>query len=131
VHGVLTISQVSAGHKNRLFYEINGSKSSLAWDSEKPNELWIGHRAAANQTLLKDPSLLSAEARAVTSYPGGHNEGFPDTFKQLYGKIYSYIFAGDYSKKPDFPTFADGHYEMLLSEAIERSAHEKAWVKVK
>jgi predicted dehydrogenase len=131
VRGVLTVSQVSSGRKNRLFYEINGSRSSLAWDSERPNELWIGNRSAPNQTLLKDPSLLSAEARAVTSYPGGHNEGFPDTFKQLYGKVYSYILAGDFSKTPDFPTFADGHYEMLLSEAIERSAREKVWVKVK
>lgn len=131
VRGVLTVSQVSSGRKNRLFYEINGSKSSLAWDSERPNELWIGHRSGPNQILLKDPSLLSAEARVVASYPGGHNEGFPDTFKQLYGKVYNYIFAGDYDKTPDFPTFADGHYEMLLCEAIEQSAREKSWVKVK
>lgn len=131
VSGVLTVSQVSSGRKNRLFYEINGSKSSLGWDSEKPNELWIGHRTEPNQTLLKDPSLLSPEARAVTSYPGGHNEGFPDTFKQLYAKVYNYIIAGDFTKKPDFPTFADGHYEMQLCEAIERSARDKAWVKVK
>jgi predicted dehydrogenase len=131
VRGVLTVSQVSSGRKNRLFYEINGSRSSLAWDSERPNELWIGQRSGPNQTLMKDPSLLSPEARAVTSYPGGHNEGFPDTFKQLYAKVYNYILAGDFSKPPDFPTFADGHYEMLLTEAIERSAREKAWVKVK
>lgn len=130
VHGVLTVSQVSSGRKNRLFYEINGSKSSLGWDSEKPNELWVGHRTEANQVLMKDPSLLAPEAQATTSYPGGHNEGFPDTFKQLYAKVYDYILAGDYSKKPDFPTFADGHYEMLLCEAIERSAREGKWVKV-
>ena len=131
VRGVLTVSQVSSGRKNRLFYEISGSKSSLGWDSERPNELWIGHRSAPNQVLMKDPSLLSPEARAVSSYPGGHNEGFPDTFKQLYGKVYDYIFAGELSKTPDFPTFADGHYEMLLCEAIEKSAREKSWVKVK
>jgi predicted dehydrogenase len=130
VRGVLTVSQVSSGRKNRLSYEISGSKSSLAWDSERPNELWIGHRTAPNQTLLKDPSLLSPEARETASYPGGHNEGFPDTFKQLYTKVYNYIFAGDYTKSPDFPTFADGHYEMQLCEAIERSAKEGKWVKV-
>ena len=128
--GVLTVSQVSSGRKNRLFYEINGSRSSLGWDSERPNELWIGHRTGPNQTLMKDPSLLSPAARAVTSYPGGHNEGFPDTFKQLYAKVYDYIITGDFSKRPDFPTFADGHYEMQLCEAIERSAREKAWVEV-
>ncbi len=129
--GVLTVSQVSAGRKNRLSYEIDGSKSSLSWDSEKPNELWIGHRTAPNQTLMKDPSLLSPEARAVASYPGGHNEGFPDTFKQLYAKVYDYILAGDFSRIPDFPTFADGHYEMRLCEAIERSARDQTWAKVR
>ena len=131
VRGVLTVSQVSSGRKNRLFYEINRSKSSLGWDSEKPNELWIGHRTEPNQVLMKDPSLLLPEAREVTSYLGGHSEGFPDTFKQLYIKVYNYILAGDFTKSPDFPTFADGHYEMQLCEAIEQSAREKAWVKIK
>ncbi|MCX7977200.1 MAG: Gfo/Idh/MocA family oxidoreductase, partial [Bellilinea sp.] len=120
VRGVLTVGQVCSGRKNRLFFEINASRSSLAWDSERPNELWVGHRTQPNQIIMKDPALLSPEARAVTSYPGGHNEGFPDTFKQLYHKVYSYILAGDYSKPPDFPTFEDGHYEMQLCEAIER-----------
>lgn len=125
VQGVLTVSQVCSGRKNRIFYEINGSKSSLAWDGERPNELWIGNRHSPNQLLIKDPSLLSEDARKTASYPGGHAEGFPDTFKQIHKKIYDYIFAGDMSQKPDFPTFADGHYEMVLSEAIERSAREK------
>jgi predicted dehydrogenase len=130
VRGVLTVSQVSAGRKNRLYYEISGAKSALAWDSERPNELWLGSRTGPNQILMKDPSLLSPEARAVASYPGGHNEGFPDTFKQLSKKVYGYLQAGDFSTKPDFPTFADGHYEMLLCEAIEKSAREGVWVDI-
>jgi predicted dehydrogenase len=128
--GTLTVSQVSAGRKNRLYYEIDGSKAAVAFDSERNNELWIGHRDRPNEWLLKDPSLLSAEARAVTSYPGGHNEGFPDTFKQLIHKVYGYIRQGDFSAPPDFPTFADGHYELQLCDAIERSAKEERWVKV-
>ncbi|MEW5869884.1 MAG: Gfo/Idh/MocA family oxidoreductase [Chloroflexota bacterium] len=130
VSGVVTVAQICSGRKNRIFFEINGSKSSLVWDGERPNELWIGHRDQPSQVLLKDPSLLSAEALQTASYPGGHNEGFPDTFKQLYKKVYNYIFAGDFDRQPDFPTFADGHYEMQLCEAIERSAREKAWVQV-
>ncbi len=130
VRGSLTVSQVSAGRKNRLYYEVYGSKSALAWDSERPNEMWIGHRDQANQILMKDPSLLSPEARSVVSYPGGHNEGFPDTFKQLSNRVYRYIRAGDFAARPDFPTFADGHYEMLLSDAILCSAKEGRWVDV-
>ena len=129
-HGVLTVSQVSAGRKNRLYYEISGSKSSIAFESERPNELWIGHRDRPNELLLKDPSLLSDEASSVTSYPGGHNEGFPDTFKQISAKIYTYIRRGNFDAKPDFPTFADGHYELKICEAIEKSAKEKQWITI-
>jgi predicted dehydrogenase len=130
VRGVVTVAQVCAGRKNRLFFEIDGSQSALSFDSERPNELWIGHRDRPNELLLKDPSLLSPEARAVTSYPGGHNEGFPDTFKQLQRKVYDYIRKGDFQAEPDFPTFADGHYELQLCEAIEKSARQECWVKV-
>lgn len=129
--GVLTVSQVSAGRKNRLFYEISGASSSLAWDSERPNEMWIGHRERANEVLLKDPSLLAPEARQFTSYPGGHNEGFPDTFKQLYVAVYRYLQAGDMNATPDFPTFEAGHTELVLGEAILRSARESRWVAVR
>jgi len=129
-HGVLTVGQVCAGRKNRLFFEINGSKAALAFDSENPNEMWVGRRDAPNQIIMKDPSLLSQEARKLSSYPGGHSEGFPDTFKQLSARVYEYIRAGDFSKKPDFPTFADGHYELMLNEAIGTSAKEKCWIKL-
>lgn len=128
--GVMTVSQVCAGRKNRLAFEIDGSKSSLAWDSERPNELWIGRRDGPNEVLLKDPSLLTPQAQEFTGYPGGHSEGFPDTFKQLYYAVYRYIRAGDFTAPPDFPTFADGHEEILLCEAIERSAREQSWVEV-
>ena len=128
--GVLTVAQVCAGRKNRLFFEIDGSKAAMAFDSERPNELWINHRERPNELLMKDPALFSPEARAVSSYPGGHNEGYPDTFKQLSKKVYDYIRRGDFSAKPDFPTFAEGHYELQLNEAIERSAKEVGWVKI-
>lgn len=126
--GVLTVSQVSPGRKNRLYYEIDGAKSSIVWDGERPNELWIGHRDRPNEHLLKDPALLAPEARQFASYPGGHSEGFPDTFKQMYTAIYRYIQAGDFTARPDFPTFADGHRALRVGEAVLRSAREGRWV---
>ena len=126
--GALTVSQMTAGRKNCLRYELAGSAGALAWDSERPNELWLGHRDRANELLLKDPALLSAPARAATAYPGGHNEGFPDTFKQLYRAVYADIRAGRPAAEPAYPTFADGHREALLCEAIAKSARERRWV---
>lgn len=128
--GVVWVSQVTAGRKNCLRFELAGSKQSIAWDSEKPNELWLGHRDRANEVLLRDPALLSASARRHADYPGGHNEGFPDTFKQLFRAFYGYVAAGVYSAPPTFPTFADGHREVLLCEAVLRSHREQGWAQV-
>jgi predicted dehydrogenase len=128
--GVMTVAQVCAGRKNRLYYEINGAKSAIVWDGERPNELWINHRERPNELMLKDPSLLSPEVRSLASYPGGHNEGFPDTFKQLYRAIYRYIEAGDFNALPDFPTFEDGHRALRVGEAIFKSAKEGCWVTI-
>ncbi len=73
-HGVMTVNQCAAGRKNRLCFEIDGSNCAVAWDQERPNELWIGRRDGPNETILSDPSLMYEEAREYAHYPGGHNE---------------------------------------------------------
>jgi predicted dehydrogenase len=128
VRGVLTVSQVTAGRKNCLRYELAGGAKALAWNSETPNTLWIGERGEANRELLRDPSLLDAEAARFASYPGGHNEGFPDTFKQLYRAVYSDVLNGGRSDSALYATFDDGHHELQLCEAIAQSHREQRWV---
>src|SRR5713101_1139193 len=129
-HGVCTVSQISAGRKTRLWFEVDGSEGSLAWNSEDPNQLWIGRRREPNQEMIKDPSLMSPEARGYAAYPGGHAEGYPDTFVQLFKDFYAYLDAGDLSKPRTFPTFETGHEEILLCDASARSAKERIWVKL-
>lgn len=125
--GTCTVSQVTAGRKNCLRFEIAGSKGACAWDSERPNELWLGHRDRPNELLVRDPALLRPSVRPFANYPGGHNEGFPDTFKQLFRDVYNYIDAGDMNAQRRFPTFADGHREIALCEAILQSYRQRAW----
>jgi len=129
-HGVMSVSQVSAGRKARLWFEINGSEASLAFDSESPNSLWIGRRDRACEVLPKDPGLQSPESRGYAAYPGGHAEGYPDTFVQLFKDFYGYIAAGDFRAPRSFPTFETGHEELLLCEAIAESAQKRSWVSV-
>ena len=131
LRGVLTVSQVSAGRKNRLWFEIDGSEGSLAWDQEQPNVLWMGSRKEANRYLIKDPSLMSPEARGYAAYPAGHAEGYPDTFLQLFRDLYGYIAAGDFKAPRPFPTFESGHYEVQLCELIGLSSKERRWVEVR
>jgi predicted dehydrogenase len=115
---VATVSQVSAGRKNRLHWEIDGSQAALAWHSEAPEELWIGHRGRPNELLLNERG----------DYPPGHAEGFPDTFKRLYRAVYTAVASGGPPADPDYPTFADGHDEALIADAIGRSHAERRWV---
>src|SRR5215213_4581068 len=122
--GVCSVSQVSAGHKNRLTWEVNGSDSSLAWTSEEPEYLWVGHRGRPNEVVAKDPALMSKLGAAVTGYPAGHVEGYPDTFRGLFAAVYADVAAGKPSAEPTYPAFADGH-------DIAESAQTQAWAPVR
>jgi predicted dehydrogenase len=126
--GAMTASQVSAGRKNGLVLEIYGTKGGATWRQETPEELWLGHRDAPNQVLMKDPSLLDRKAAAFADYPGGHAEGYPDTHKQLYRRFYASI--SDPALTPDYPQFADGLRQMKILDAELASHKSRAWVDV-
>jgi predicted dehydrogenase len=125
--GCVTASQVSAGRKNRLSIEIYGSKSSVAWDQERPDELWVGHRDVGNEIFVKDPSLLKAAARSYADLPGGHSEGYDDTFKQVFRRFYASIGASDAA---EYPQFADGLRQLVILNAVLESHRTRAWMDV-
>jgi len=128
--GSVAISQVSPGRKNSLQYEVDGSAAAAAWDSETPDHLWIGHRDRPNEILQRSPALMNATGSAAASLPGGHVEGFGDTFHALFRAIYGAVSAGQLPEHPTFASFADGHQEMLLGDAVLRSAREGRWIDV-
>jgi predicted dehydrogenase len=128
--GAVSISQISAGRKNSLQYEIDGSLSSVAWDSEQPDQLWLGHRERPNEILIKNPALMGPAGRAAAALPGGHVEGFADTFAAHFRAIYADVAAGGPADRPTYPTFADGHDAMLVNDAIAESARLGRWVEV-
>jgi predicted dehydrogenase len=128
--GAVTVSQVSPGRKNSLRYEIDGSTAAVAWDSERPDELWLGRRDAPNELLLRNPALMNRAGAAATFLPGGHAEGFADTFKATFAAIYVDIAAGGPSASPAYATFADGHDEMLVNDAVAESARSSTWAEV-
>ena len=127
--GALTVSQISPGRKNQLAYEVDGAESSAAWSSENPDELWIGHRGRPNELLQRDAALLNAEGRAASRLPGGHIEGFADTFRALYAAVYRAVEAG--LPGDGYPTFADGHDAMLVADAVRQSSRQAGWIEVR
>ncbi|MCI0487139.1 MAG: Gfo/Idh/MocA family oxidoreductase [Blastocatellia bacterium] len=124
--GMFSVGQVCPGHKNDLQIEINGSKASIGWKQERPNELWMGYRDRANGALLREPGLLDESARRYANLPGGHNEGWADAFKNLMSNIYSFIAEGgdpvSDASRIDFPTFEDGYRANCVVDAIVKSS---------
>jgi predicted dehydrogenase len=127
--GCCNISQVFAGRKNQMLVAIGGSKCALHWDSENSNSLWVGRRETLNGEYVKDPSVLKPATGGVISYPGGHVEGFPDTFKQNFIKIYKAVAEGR-QVEGEYATFEDGLKEMIFCEKVVESAKERRWVKL-
>lgn len=124
--GSFTVSQMSAGCKNKFSFEIFGSKAGVGWNQERPDELWIGHRNSPNHIIIKDGSLLDPRAAAFAELPGGHSEGYDDSHKQVFKRFYARI--ADPSAPVDYPTFAEGLWGMQLLEKVVESNSKQAWV---
>jgi len=129
--GNFMVSQVSPGRKNRLYFEIDTENTSFVWDQEKPDSVWIGHRDKANESLMRDASLLSEEAAAYAHYPGGHPEGYPDLLKNFFDRFYGPIAKGNpipSGADAPYADFAAGDYEVRIVEAILESNKKQGWV---
>jgi predicted dehydrogenase len=128
--GAVSVSQISPGRKNSLQWEIDGSMGSAAWDSETPDHLWLGHRDRPNEILQRNAALMHPAGGAAAALPAGHVEGFADTFGALFRAVYADVIAGRPAVRPPYATFADGHDEMLVGDAIAESARMGRWVDV-
>lgn len=128
--GSVVVSQVSPGRKNSLRLDVVGSRAGLEWSSENPEELWIGHRKSANELLVRDPSLLGEAGAGVSHYPGGHAEGFAETFLGFFGKVYEAVDAGIMPNPAPFATFSDGIAGLRLEEAVLKSSESGTWADV-
>lgn len=129
VHANASVSQVAAGWKCSLYVGIYGTKGSVRWDFQQPNEIFVGRRDEPCQVLQRGTPGFSEDVAGFTDYPGGHPEGFPDSHKMHYRAVYEHIASG--RKTPVlFATAEDGHHEVTLCEAILRSSRGRKWMEV-
>lgn len=127
--GSCSLSQAFAGRKNQTLLSVAGSEGSLCWDSDCGNRLWWGRRDGYNQEIEKAPELLEESARRITSYPGGHAEGFADTFKQGFLDFYGSLSEGS-GGASCYAGFEDGLRLLRLCEGAALSAREHRWVEL-
>ena len=110
---------------------MDGSSSAVSWFSETPDHLWSGHRGRPNEILQRDPALAGPEAARLIGYPGGHVEGYPDTFRALFQEVYRDVADGGPADHPTYPTFTDGHDVVLVTEAVAASSRDQRWTAVR
>jgi predicted dehydrogenase len=126
--GTMTASQMAAGRKNQLKLEVYGTKASVVWDQERPDELWVGHPDTANQLYIKDPTLMKEQARSYADLPCGHSEGYDDVFKQIFRRFYQSI--REPNSPVDYPQLTDGLRQLVLMDAEWKSHHARQWIGV-
>ncbi|NLB80858.1 MAG: Gfo/Idh/MocA family oxidoreductase [Clostridiaceae bacterium] len=127
--GVYHVSEVAAGHGCYFNFEINGSKASLRWNQEENDRLWMGFRNGDNRYIIRNPNVISAEAKPYTSLAMGHPEGWNDAFKGNIYAFYKYISDG-MKGEPVFSTLEQAAYIVKLTEAIVKSSKERKWIQI-
>lgn len=121
-----TISQVSAGRKNRLWFELDGSCGSAVFDQENPEQIWLGSEEGA-RIVVRDPGFGSAEQRRLASLPAGHAQGYAQCFEAFVADTYSAVRGG---KPEGLPTFDDGVRSARIVDAMLESARSGQWTPV-
>ena len=124
VFGSVVVSQISAGHKNQLRFEVAGGEATLAFDQEQPDTLWVGRRTAV-EVIARDPAVLDPAAAAYVTVPAGHPQGYQDCFDAFVADTYRAIATG--AGVDGLPTFADGVRAARVTEAVLRSAATRRW----
>jgi predicted dehydrogenase len=129
--GNVVISQVSAGRKNRLWFEIDGTRSSAAFDQENPESAWFGTETGAS-IVVRDPSNGSPDQRRLAIVPSGHPQGYLDAFAAFVADTYAAVVAArSGGVAPEgLPTFADGARSAHIIDAVVASAGETAWKEI-
>ncbi len=122
----VTVSQVAAGRKNRLWIELDGARGSAVFDQEYPETLWLGTQEGA-RTPVRDPGQGSAEQRRLSTLPAGHPQGYAQCFEAFVADTYAAIDGGS---PEGLPTFADGLRSARLVDAVIRSSDNDSWTKV-
>lgn len=132
--GSFMACQLCAGRKCTIDLQVYGTKASLAWNHERPSELWIGHRDQANQNLIEGPQLQNARTARYARLPSGHPMGYFDAVYNLFSDFYRTIENQRCGEGEEFsaplPTFEDGYYETAVVEAILKSHETHTWCKV-
>ena len=124
--GSMLVSQVSAGRKNRLWFELDGEHAAIVFDQENPETLWLGRRERG-EVLQRDPAVLAPDATRLATLPPGHAQGYHDCFDLFVADAYAAIRG----EPPEgLPLVGDGLRAARITDAVLASARTQSWIEV-
>ena len=131
---MLWASQVATGHANDLRIGVYGSKGSIQWRQEQPDELLWTPLGEPTRILKRGAAAANAAAARLSRIPAGHPEGYLEGFASLYGEIAEHLLAAREGRaapvEADFPTIDDGLRAVEFIEAVQASARSGgSWVR--
>lgn len=137
--GTVTASQISHGRENDLEIEIDGTKGSLRWRQENPNELIVRENGKAHQIYTRDPNapFMNASGAGACRLPSGHPEAFFEAFANVYASAFDDMVkraAGETIERKDtvYPNIYDGVEGMyFIQQCVASSADNAAWLPLK
>lgn len=124
--GSVTVSQVSAGRKNRLWFELDGTEGSAVFDQERPESIWLGG-AESSRIVVRDPEYGSAEQRRLAVLPAGHAQGYAECFRAFVADAYA---AMNGQEVIGLPTVEDGVRSARIVDAVVRAGSSLTWTTV-
>jgi predicted dehydrogenase len=127
--GSVVVSQVAAGRKNRLWFELDGEAAAVVFDQEAPETLWIGRRGAA-EVVPREADNLSPAAARLATLPAGHGQGYHDCFDLFVADAYAAIRAGGEAAPDGLPLIGDGVRAARIADAVLASARTHSWTEV-
>ena len=132
--GTMSISQIALGEENNLGIKVYGTKGSLEWYQENPNELITRWLEAPKKIYTPNGNGLHDEALAVSRIPAGHPEGYLEAFATIYKNFATHVnavYEGKSNDTPDYPTISDGVRGMkFIYAAVESDTNNAAWTKI-
>jgi predicted dehydrogenase len=134
--GTVTASQISHGRENDLFIEIDGTKGSLQWRQEQPNQMILRRNGQPHAIYTRDPNapFMNDAGKAACRLPSGHPEAFFEAFANVYRSAYDAMVERAEGKKPEnvntvYPNVNDGVEGMFfIQQSVASSKENGAWL---
>ena len=133
--GINWTSQFAIGCDNSLRLRIYGSKGTLLWFQETPEEVTLIREDGIARTIKRGYGAVTPDAAKYGRLPSGHTEGWLEAMGNLYDSFGACVLAKKEDRFTpdmiDYPTIEEGVAGLKYVEAcLKSSENGNVWVEL-